>query len=66
MRASVSLDSLIHVGTTNSFFLARRNGGHRFLVAKLYNRTHIQSQPDLACAVRIKPTSASADAANAC
>ena len=46
---TVALERLVHLGAFNSVFLARRrNGDDRLLVAKLYNRTDIQSQPDLA------------------
>jgi serine/threonine protein kinase len=45
---TLTLDRLLHTGTFNSIFLARRNTDDRFLAAKLYDRTHMQNQPDLA------------------
>jgi hypothetical protein len=52
---TLTLEHLLHLATSKSIFLARRNTDNRFLVAKLYNRTHIQSQPDIAhtsCSLR--------------
>jgi serine/threonine protein kinase len=45
---TLTIDNLIHVGTNSSIFQGRRHDDHQFLVTKLYDRTRINSQPELA------------------
>jgi len=45
---TLTIDNLIHAGTNSSIFLGRRHDDHQFLVTKLYDRTRINSQPELA------------------